>query len=387
MEFDIHGLLGVQLIDPSPSDVAAIGKQLGLQQAPLSEEPDVTLRFVKRLPAARLSYLGLAQKGFTDSAFFVFDGNRNKPVLAIPFDQLGKRCEILCESGLRSVPLLWTILGQQALAKGYVAVHASACVYKGIGLLFAGWAESGKTTALLGFSSLGAEYIGDEWVLLNRDGETMYGLPNRIELSPWHLQSLPHVRQAISRPRLCLVNVLHSLAKAQKAILDQRSGMNTSAKISRRVIARLQRQVIGAATPTALFRDRLGSMAARPDKIFLLISHNDPRLVVEPTPPSVMATRLAHLAEHEEIHFLEHYLAFKFAFPERKNPLVERSSDSRSQLLAQALEQKQAYTVWHPHPLVFSALYEQLRPLFEAQREIGFQPLNTFQENPSAAVN
>lgn len=366
VEFDIHGVLGVRLLDPSPSDIAAVGKQLGLPQRTLGREPDVTLRFVKRLPAACLRYLGLAQKGFTENAFFVFDGSRDKPALAIPFDEIGRNCEILCESGLRFVPLLRTILTRSALAKGYVAVHASACVYQGIGLLFAGWAESGKTTALLGFSSLGAEYIGDEWILLRADGETMFGLLNPIELSPWHIQSLPHVRQSVGRSRLCVVTALGSLVGPQEAISGTKRRVSAPVRLFRRAAAALQRQIIPVAHPEVLFRHRVDTLAARLDKVFLLVSRNDPQVLVEPTLPSVMASRLTHLAEHEEMHFLEHYLAFKFAFPGRKSTLVEQSSDWRARMFARALEQKQAYTVWHPHPLIFSELYEQIRPLCEA---------------------
>jgi len=49
-------------------------------------------------------------------------------------------------------------------------VHASAVVYNGVGILMAGWAHCGKTAALLGFASKGAEYVGEEWVLLSGNG-------------------------------------------------------------------------------------------------------------------------------------------------------------------------------------------------------------------------
>ena len=387
VEFDIHGILGVRLVDPAASDVAAVRQQLGLPQAVLRREPDITLRFVTSLPAVRSHDLGVACKGFTDTALLVFDHSPNKPILAVPFDRLGNHCEILCATGLRAVPFLRAILAQRALAKGYVAVHASACVFKGTGVLFAGWAESGKTTALLGFASLGAEYVGDEWVLLSSDGEAMYGLPSPIELSPWHVATLPHVRRLIGGPRLCLVSALGALAKAQKAILGKNGCTTTPAKISRQVLAHLQHQVIPAVAPQALFRDRFASTATKPDKIFLLITHNDPRILVEPTDPSGMANRLATLAQHEEMRLLEHYLAFKFAFPERKSPLVERSSIRRAHIFARALEHKQTYTVRHPHPLVFSALYEQLRPLWETGSETVSRRRYAFREDTSAPVN
>ena len=49
VEFDLHGLVGIRLVDPSPDDVSAVSKQLGILQSPLLHEPDITLRFVKNL--------------------------------------------------------------------------------------------------------------------------------------------------------------------------------------------------------------------------------------------------------------------------------------------------------------------------------------------------
>src|SRR5258708_21660029 len=76
-EFDIHGVLGIRLVDPSSADVAAVSKQLGSLQKPLLREPEITLRFVKDMLPPRLRHLGSRQKGFTDDAFFVFDQGTN----------------------------------------------------------------------------------------------------------------------------------------------------------------------------------------------------------------------------------------------------------------------------------------------------------------------
>lgn len=368
-EFDIHGVLGIRLVDPSSADVAAVSKQLGSLQKPLLREPEITLRFVKDMLPPRLRHLGSRQKGFTDDAFFVFDQGTNGGIVRIPFDLVEGPCEIVCERGVGSVPLLMPILSLAALAKGFVAVHASAFVHHGIGILMAGWAESGKTTTLLGFASEGAEFIGEEWVLLSGDGQTMCGLPRDIELSPSHLESVPNVRRRIKRSRLWAFEGLRQLGKIQ-GILGKEVNGTFPANALRKAISAVQRRTIPKVSPKVIFGSRIGSLIARPQKVFLLIGHNDTRIEVKPTPPIEMAHRIAHMTQYEQIRFMEHYLAFKFAFPELKNAFLEESSAYQFELLSSALKTKEAYTVFHPHPVTFSALYEAIKPFCESTKNV-----------------
>ena len=84
------------------------------------------------------------------------------------------------------IPLLISIINLTALKKHRcVPIHASAFVYKGTGVVVTGWIKSGKSEALLAFSQHGATYVGGEWVLLDPDGETMYGLPGTFRMWDW----------------------------------------------------------------------------------------------------------------------------------------------------------------------------------------------------------
>jgi len=369
VEFDIHGVVGIRLVDPTAADVAAVTKQLGPLQRLLLREPDVTLRFVQHLPTPRLRHLGLKQKGFTDDAFFVFDGRTNGTMARIPFDLVGKPCEIACERGRGAVPLLMPILSLTALAKGFVAVHASAFVHHGSGILMAGWAGSGKTTTLLGFASKGAEFIGEELVLLSGDGQMMCGLPREIELSPSHLETVPDVRRAIKRHRRWAFESLRHLARMQ-GILGEKINDAFPASVLGRAISAAQRRVLPKVSPQAVFGSRVDSLIAKPEKVFLLISHDDSCVKVRRTPPTEMARRIAHMAQYEQNRFTEHYLAFKFAFPAVKNAFLEESPAYQYELLSRALMAKETYTVWHPHPVNFSVLYEKIKPFCESTANV-----------------
>jgi hypothetical protein len=364
IEFDLHGLIGIRLVDPSPGDVSAVSKQLGAVQKPLLREPDITLRFVKRLLTPPLRHLGFQKLEFTDNALIIYENGANGGKVRIPFAQLGKKCEIVCETGLRTVPLLKPILALTAQTKGYASVHASAFVHNGVGVLMAGWAESGKTTALLGFATRGAELIGEDWVLVSSDGQNMCGLPTKIKLSSSHLEIVPHVRRTIKLSSLLQLDILHTFHRIQDAALGHWGSRTTIGKLLGRILTALEVRSYPTVAPRAIFGNRVGSLAGKPDKVFLMVSHDDPWIEVKPTPPAEMALRLAHLAQYEQIQLQEHYLAFKFAFPEATNPFIECSFDIQHEILSQALMGKDTYTVWHPYPLVFSELYDELESVY-----------------------
>ncbi len=197
VDYDIHGLVGIRLINPNAGDAAAVARQLGPLQGPLSREPDIIVRFVDHLPTPGMRYLGLGKHGFTNEGYFVLRSSKRSARVRVAFDQIGTQCEIVCESGLRSVPLLVAILNLTALKADCAALHASAFIYQDVGILVTGWAKGGKTESLLAFAAGGATYVGDEWVLLSGDGKNMYGIPENIRLWNWHLDYLPRVRSQV----------------------------------------------------------------------------------------------------------------------------------------------------------------------------------------------
>src|SRR5918997_1422679 len=72
VDFDLHGLAAVRLIDASPADAAAVERQLGPLRATLDREPDLIIRFVPRLRVTEpIRLLGVGDAGFTDEGFLV----------------------------------------------------------------------------------------------------------------------------------------------------------------------------------------------------------------------------------------------------------------------------------------------------------------------------
>lgn len=366
IDYDIHGLVGIRLIDPSPSDATAVSRQVGPLQKPLDREPDVVVRFVEHLPMPHLRYLGLECQGFTDEGYFIFRSSRAEAKVRVDFDQVGKHCEIVCESGLRSVPLLTAILGLTVLKRDCVPLHASAFVHEGVGILATGWAKGGKTEALLAFASQGARYVGDEWVILSGDGQRMYGLPEHIRLWDWHLAQLPHVRRWVKRDAAFLFKGIHCLERMHGLVSRAGVGKAFPLSLIGEAMPALRRQLNVRVDPQTIFGKNLGSLVAKPERVFLLVSHSSSRVDVEPCDSLDIARRMISSNGFERLPLMEHYLAFRFAFPEKKSELIERAEELQYEVLCRALAGKEAYVVRHPYPVSFGDLYEAMSPFCKA---------------------
>jgi len=362
VDFDIHGVVGIRLIDPSPSDLGAARKLLGYPSRLPLTAPDITVRFVENLPVRGIRFLGSDQGGFTDDGFFLLQEGTRRVNARIPFDRIGGPCEIVCKSRLGSVPLLIPIISLTALKKECVPVHASAVVYNGVGILMAGWANCGKTAALLGFAANGAEYVGEDWVLLSGNGQRMQGLVRPLELSRWHVASLPHVRSSVNLMNRCAFHGVGLLDGLQKMVSGERTQNSLVLRSVQRALAAVENRLRQNVVPSAIFGDKIRSAGAQVDKIFLFVSHEDHRIEVEPIAPSEMARRLGFLVQHELTPLLRHYAAYRFAFPTRRNELIESITEYTFGILARALNRKETYIVRLPYPHVFSELYKTIQP-------------------------
>jgi len=366
IDYDVHGLVGIRLVNPTPGDADAVFKQLGPLQRPLNREPDIIVRFMESLPIPNLRHLTLHDNGFTDDGFFILRSSKKAARVKIAFEQIGgEQCEIVCESGLRSVPLLLAILNLTMLKKDCVPLHASAFVYEGAGVLVTGWSKGGKTETLLSFAAHGARYVGDEWIVLRGDGQRMYGIPEIIRLWDWHLENLPNVRRQVKRENLLFFKAVHGLDRVQQN-LNGFASKTFPLKMLREAMPAIKRQLNVRFEPGKIFGERCGPFEARPDKVFLGLSHADSEITVRQLDPTVIADRMIASIRFEQLPFFEHYLSFKFAFPDRQNEFLDHVHELQYDILRRALSGKESYEVRHPYPVSFQELYAKMKPYCES---------------------
>lgn len=360
-DYDIHGVVGVRLIDAAAEDRAAVESQIGRSRGSLRAAPDITVRFVERIPTDGLRYVEVGRSGFTGNDFLLRSNGHRAAWVRVPFDTLGGRCEFVCERGARMVPLLKPALRLTALRKGYVPFHASAFEWQGAGIIVAGWAHGGKTSALLAFADRGARFIGDELILLTADGRTVLGFSNDLSLSTWQVSQLVNIGYRFGRRRTWLAGMVGKLARASapRKIGDRSDGRPRRflhAAVSK-VDARLKTRVsidalFAAGTP----------LAGEAHRTFFMTSHADNDITVEPTAPHDVARRMSESLRYEALPLLGQYHAFRFAFPDRRNPAIEVMHEQEQRLLSRALADHATYVVRHPYPAPLNRLFEAMQP-------------------------
>lgn len=354
-DFDLHGLVGIRLLDASPADVAMVRRQLGPLQRPLDREPDITVRFVDRATTEPMRYVGLGTGGFNADGFHVLRGRGgDAPKATIPFDRIGQRPEIRCETRMPAVPHLLAIINLTAAAKGVLALHASAFTMhstghspgSSTGVLVTGWSKAGKTEALLGCMSQGAEYVGDEWVYLPGD-ETMLGLPEPIRLWSWHLHQVPHLLRQRPRGDRMRLSAWHRAEKAANRAADTAL---PGAGLLQRGAPVIGRQAYLQVPPDELFGAAAVALRGRLDAVVLLVNHEAPQTVVEPVDGSEVSARMAASLATERASFMDHYHQFRYAFPGSPSPVVEAAEATDRSLLSSVLDGRPAAQVLHPYP-------------------------------------
>jgi hypothetical protein len=367
----LHGLATVAIEGARPSDIAVIRRQLGPLPDGVSDTPDLTVRFVDRLAeTGPLRHVGL-EAAHDEDRFVVLKGRRKTSVrVELPLEQLGVRpVVIVAERGLGAVPFLLPVLNVLLLAKGVVPVHASAFVHDGRGVLVTGWAKGGKSEALLAFADRGATYVGDEWVYLLADGSAMGGLPEPMRLWDWQLGMVPRIRARVGISRRARLGAAAALSTGLSAV-SATPGIRSSAvgDLSRRTGAIVDRQRSVQVAPARLFAGRMSAGLVPLDTVILIESSTSPAATVEAITSATVATQTAATVRHELLDLEALYLAFRFAFPDRRNALIESLPELLEARLATAFAAPRCLLVRHPYPPDIAALYDLIEPALDHGR-------------------
>ncbi len=364
-EFDLHGAVGIRLVDADPGDARIIERQLGPIGSTLDREPDIVIRFVDRMPLeGRLRYLGLDEAAFTDDAYLVLRGRQKSSVqVAIPLDALGTgRLEIVAERGLSAIPLLVPLVNLTAFANGWLPLHAGAFVHDGLGVLTIGWAKGGKSETLLSFTAQGADLVGDEWVHIDPAARRIRALPEPMRVWDWQIRSagLEDRIPARDRRRLAATRAASSalLGVTRLPII----GGSAIGRVATRARPVVERQLSVQVPP-----DRLLGRAALPDgaaldRVVLVMSHASEDMTVAPVDPADVARRATQSFLFELSDLLEHYRRHLFAFPDRRSALLDELETRHADATLRALDGVSAIAVGHPYPLEIGRLYEAIAP-------------------------
>jgi hypothetical protein len=357
VDYDLHGLAGIRLVDPSPSDVTAVSAWIGTPAA-LPEAPDLTIRFVEDLsPDGPVEWIEPHSIGFGDAGLFLYTADSGAaPAGCLRLEGPGPRWELRCRAGRGRVPFLRPLIDLAVSAKEVFALHASAFTYRGSGVVVAGWARSGKTTALLAFMARGAAYIGDDRVYLRAGENRIYGLAQPLALRTTHLAELPRLARTVGRRGRMRLRLCAALERtASRAARIESFGD-------------LPRRVAGAASDASVSvsPDRLFGecpLQGRLDKAFLAIAQDSSEVRVDPVEPRHLAERLLFSIRAERLPLWRLYYAFRYAFPDQAEVFGEEAEEAETERLAGALEGTETYALYHPFPAPVQAIHDALDPI------------------------
>ena len=359
VDFDLHGLAGVRVVDGTAADVAVVARQLGPLPRRLEREPDITIRFVDRLePSTRLQHLGAREAGWAEDGFYLLRSRKQPAIVRVPMERIGGPCELVCERGLPAVPYLIAILNLTVLTNGGLPLHAGAFELDGRGVLVTGWSKGGKTELLMAATRAGARYIGDEWVYLTDDG-SMHGIPEPVRLWDWHLDQLPEVRGRLGRgDRLRLAGL--PLAGRLDGAMPGPIRRSAPGRLLHRAVPVIDGQRHVDLAPERLFGP-LGSLTGRVDHVLFVVAAAGDGITVEPIDPLEIARRMVFSLVYERLDLATIYLQARFAFPDLVNPRLDTLEAVQRERLSTFLAGRPAHRIVHPYPVDLAAFLEAAR--------------------------
>lgn len=361
IDYDIHGVVGLRLINASERARRAVAKQIGEPGNPLERKPDIEIRFTDQIPAPGMIFLGLDAAAFDQNAFYVLKSSKARCKAQIPFEDIGQRkLVITCEQELKSVPLLIALINMTLLSKGCLPLHASTFFFRDRVSLVTGWAKGGKTEALLSFAKHGAGYIADEWTIVDNARQEVFGICEPIRLWDWQLRHVPELRKKVAWKKRMLFKCIHGVNALGRAIAASPLRRSALADLFRESLPAINRQLNVLLHPREIFGGRLRD-AGTVDSVFLIMSHDSPDVSVTPCDTAEVVERMISSNQYELLPFWEYYYAFKFAFPDRENSFLETVRDSQYRLLSSAFDGIASYRVLHPYPVELERLFEEMR--------------------------
>ena len=365
VDYDIHGIVGLRLINPGDYDVKYISRLLSQFKSGLTREPDITIIYKENWDLGNVTYLGLNEAAFNDDGFYILTSGRQPLKVKIPFEQIGDKCEIVCEQGIVGIPLLNYIINLTFLKKNHLPIHASAFSYNDVNAMVIGWAKGGKSEALFSFINKGAKFVGDETVILSASENKMFGIPVPVSIWEWQFSEIHELMPQLSLQKKVLFGGVHFLDGIYNLTKKVKLNNNSVVSLLGDALPALRKQLHIKVPPEKIFNGKLEWEKVNLDKIILAMSYSRDEIKVSECSKDEIIDRMITSNLYEFDALYNYYDTFKFAFPGIKNEFLETVQETYNELLPKALSGIESYKVLHPYPVSYEKLYDAMKPIFE----------------------
>ncbi len=366
MYLDLHNLIKIELIN-EPQNIRRFYRHtvgLGVFETSLlsDDEVDIKITFVDKLKLGSSIELMHSQAAYDDESFYKITPLGRK--ICLSFENFEPPCKIVCEIGTKPIELL-EILDQLtqyiALKKKAVFIHSAAVFSNGRGILFPGWSAAGKTAILLKLLNEGAQYMSNDSTILKEDG-TMLAYPVSLDLNEYYHKELLEVlpnrgKNMFSRRERALGTAMTFLGMVLRKMpedLVKRIGNELY-----RIGPELGKRCI--VPYLTLYPQGKIRMSSNLDIVFLLARSGIDKIEISKIDAKFAASKIAPCLSYETAYHLRGlYHMFRFAYPNKRNELVENAERISEEIMGKSFEGKQLYYVKLPIPYHFDELFTRL---------------------------
>lgn len=369
VDFDLNGIVGLRLINPSDDDVNIINKKFEIVPENLTYNPDLVISYVKKMELSDLTFIGLNTAGYNKDGFFVLSNGKDDVKLKIPFEDIGfKQVNLICESGSPDIPLLNHIINFIYLSKGILPLHATSFEYNGLGALVMGWAKGGKTESLFSFVKNGAKFVSDEVSLISENGIEILGLKIPLCIWDWQFDEIRDLMPKVSLKTRLFFKFIHMFDWINKHL---------HIGLLNKALPLLKTQLNIKVLPAKIFNSDSILSKTNLDIVILAMSHNSDEIIVEPATTQEVIDRMISSQEFERDYFQKYYNIFKFAFPNLRNEFLENINTLQYSLMEKALSNKKTFIVKHPYPVSFDKLFSGMKTIFNSDEIQNIESINS----------
>ncbi len=277
---------------------------------------DIEIEFVEDVSSPADSVHIRAPVSYDDRGVFLHDPQYH--VFRIDFD--GARDGVwraTCDTAFN--PHFFAIIMEymthfQLLRRGSVFCHSSAFRINDTGVLCPAWRNVGKTNLLLQFLQNGAEYIADDWSVVQRDGNFRC-LPKRLNLLYYNFDQFPELLDAVPDDFAALVRFVRRAKQGEFDLNDE-------------TLQVMEGQARMRISPYQLYNQKMDTSPKPIDRVFLLqrAADQESEVRIEPIDLPGLVTSMASILEFEQSHF---HLAYQ-VFRARSGSRVDLLEDARS---------------------------------------------------------
>lgn len=275
---------------------------------------------------------------YDSKGVYIFDYLGKK--MRINFDNLGtnKTCVIECDPEFH--PPFFAILIDflvyvESLKCDKFMCHSSGVIFKQTGILCPAWRNIGKTNVLLSLMEEGADYIADDWALIDFSSK-VFKIPKRIYLLAYNMIYFPDIANKIDVSYGPLLNIY---SKIQEGAYGAKAG----------IVDEVRDQLKLRVKPEKVFSSRVAS-SGKIDFIFFLtknIQEPERGVYIEKIGKENLIRKIIEVLRFEQKPFRLAYSLFK-ARTGRKNAFLEKDLSKIKKIAQSTFSDLKTYEVFTP---------------------------------------